>query len=264
MLDQPIAFARKESEVDIHTDQPGAPMTAGTDLSAGFKLSVVIPAFNERDTIEEVLRRVRATPYDVEIVVVDDASVDGTGAMLEALAAAADDVVLLRHARNAGKGAALRTGFAAATGDIVIIQDGDLEYDPVDYGRILQPIIDGRADAVFGSRFAGSDAHRVLYFWHYLGNKFITLCSNALSNLNLTDIETGYKAFRREVLARFEIEENRFGVEPEITAKLARARCRIYEVGISYSGRTYAEGKKITWRDGIHALWAILKYNLRA
>jgi glycosyltransferase involved in cell wall biosynthesis len=227
------------------------------------KLSVVIPCYNERATLETVLDRVRATPVkDVEIVVVDDCSTDGTRDLLrEKLEAQVDRVVY--HPHNQGKGAALRTGFEAATGDIVLIQDADLEYDPQEYPRLMRPILEGQADVVFGSRFSGGDAHRVLYFWHYLGNRFLTLLSNAFTNLNLTDMEVCYKVFRREVLQQIRIEEDRFGFEPEITAKVARLGCRVFEVGISYSGRTYGEGKKIGWRDGIRAIVCILKYNLR-
>ena len=226
------------------------------------KLSVVIPCYNERATLESVLDRVRATPVkDVEIVVVDDCSTDGTRDLLrEKLEAMVDRVVY--HERNQGKGAALRSGFEAATGDIVLIQDADLEYDPQEYPRLLRPILEGQADVVFGSRFSGGDAHRVLYFWHYLGNRFLTLLSNAFTNLNLTDMEVCYKVFRQEVLRQIRIEEDRFGFEPEITAKVARLGCRVYEVGISYSGRTYGEGKKIGWRDGVRAIVCILKYNL--
>ena len=226
------------------------------------KLSVVIPCYNERATLESVLDRVRGTPVkDVEIVVVDDCSTDGTRDLLrEKLEAMVDRVVY--HERNQGKGAALRSGFEAATGDIVLIQDADLEYDPQEYPRLLRPILEGQADVVFGSRFSGGDAHRVLYFWHYLGNRFLTLLSNAFTNLNLTDMEVCYKVFRREVLRQIRIEEDRFGFEPEITAKVARLGCRVYEVGISYSGRTYGAGKKIGWRDGVRAIVGILKYNL--
>ena len=226
------------------------------------KLSVVIPCYNELATLERVVDRVRATPVkDVEIVVVDDCSTDGTRDLLrDKLEAVVDRVVY--HARNQGKGAALRTGFDAATGEIVLIQDADLEYDPKEYPRLLGPILDGQADVVFGSRFSGGDAHRVLYFWHYLGNRFLTLLSNAFTNLNLTDMEVCYKVFRREVLQQIRIEEDRFGFEPEITAKVARLGCRVFEVGISYSGRTYGEGKKIGWRDGVRAIVCILKYNL--
>ncbi len=225
------------------------------------KLSVVIPCYNELATLERVVDRVRATPVkDVEIVVVDDCSTDGTRDLLrDKLEAVVDRVVY--HARNQGKGAALRTGFDAATGEIVLIQDADLEYDPKEYPRLLGPILDGQADVVFGSRFSGGDAHRVLYFWHYLGNRFLTLLSNAFTNLNLTDMEVCYKVFRREVLQQIRIEEDRFGFEPEITAKVARLGCRVFEVGISYSGRTYDEGKKIGWRDGVRAFYCIVRYS---
>lgn len=222
-------------------------------------LSVVIPAYNEAATIREILRRVLATPYEKEIIVVDDCSTDGTRQILEGLAE--PSVRLVRHAVNQGKGAALRTGFGAATGDFVIVQDADLEYDPRDYGVLLAPLIDGDADVVYGSRFVGSP-RRVLLFWHTVGNQVLTLLSNMTTNLNLTDMETGYKAFRLDVVQRLALESQRFGVEPEITAKIARLGCRVYEVPISYHGRTYAEGKKIGWRDGFKALGAIARYGL--
>lgn len=227
--------------------------------SRPLKVSVVIPLYNESATLEELLGRVRAVGVASEILVVDDGSTDGSVERLERLASRGE-LRLLRHASNRGKGAALRTGFQAASGDVVLVQDADLEYDPRDYPRLLQPILDGRADVVFGSRFVGGESHRVLYFWHSVGNRLLTLLSNVFTNLNLTDMESGYKAFRREVLAGLTIEEDRFGFEPEIVAKVARGRWRIYEVGISYSGRTYAEGKKIHWRDGVRAVWCILKY----
>jgi glycosyltransferase involved in cell wall biosynthesis len=229
------------------------------------KLTVVIPAYDEAATIEEIVARVRAVELpgmEREILVVDDASTDGTSEVLERLDGAGG-VRVLTHEANRGKGAALATGFRAATGDLVLIQDADLEYDPREYERLVRPILAGHADVVYGSRFTGSDAHRVLYYWHYVGNRFLTLLSNAFTNLNLSDMETCYKVFRREVLAGLEIEEARFGFEPEITAKVAAGRWRVYEVGISYHGRTYAEGKKIGWRDGVRAVWCILKYNLR-
>jgi glycosyltransferase involved in cell wall biosynthesis len=227
------------------------------------KLSVVIPCFNERRTIAHIVQAVRSSPVsDKEIIVVDDCSRDGTRELLRTEIAPLVDQIIY-HDTNRGKGAALRTGIAAATGDVVVIQDADLEYDPQEYGKLLEPIARGKADVVFGSRFAGGESHRVLYFWHYMGNRFLTLVSNALTNLNLTDMETGYKMFRREIIQRITIEENRFGFEPEITAKVARLQCRIYEVGISYAGRTYGEGKKIGWKDGVRAIWCILKYNLR-
>jgi len=226
------------------------------------KLSVIIPCFNESETIHTIVDRVKKAPIeDLEIIIVDDASTDGTGEILKNEIERIVDKVLY-HEVNRGKGAALRTGFQQATGDVVVVQDADLEYDPNDYPLLLQLIIEGKADVVYGSRFAGGGPHRVLYFWHMVGNRFLTLLSNMLTNLNLTDIETCYKMFRREVIQSIEIKENRFGFEPEITAKIARKGCRIYEVGISYAGRTYAEGKKINWKDGFRAIYAILKYNL--
>jgi glycosyltransferase involved in cell wall biosynthesis len=226
------------------------------------KLSVVIPCYNEARTIRQVVDRVRSAPVaEKEIIIVDDFSRDGTRDVLRTQIAPLVDRIIF-HEVNQGKGAALRTGFAAATGDAVVVQDADLEYDPHEYPRLLQPLIDGKADVVFGSRFSGGDAHRVVYFWHMVGNKFLTLLSNMATNINLTDMETGYKVFRREVVQKITIEENRFGFEPEITAKVARLRVPLYEVGISYYGRTYEEGKKIGWRDGFRAIWAILKYNL--
>lgn len=226
------------------------------------RISVVIPCYNEARTIRAVVDRVRAAPVGPkEIIIVDDGSRDGTRDLLRTEIAPLVDRIVY-HEENRGKGAALRTGFAAATGDIVIPQDADLEYDPADYPKLLQPILDGKADVVFGSRFQGGAPHRVLYFWHRVGNQLLTLLSNMLTNLNLTDMESCYKVFRRDLLRRITLEENRFGIEPELTAKVARLKAAVYEVGISYSGRTYAEGKKIGWRDGGRALWAILKYNL--
>ncbi|KPK77624.1 MAG: glycosyl transferase [Gemmatimonas sp. SM23_52] len=226
------------------------------------KLSVLIPVYNEHETIEQVIRRVRAVPLDTEIVVVDDCSVDGTRDVLERLREAGEIDHLVLQPKNRGKGAAIREAVSRATGEAAIIQDADLEYDPAEYARLLEPIEQGKADAVYGSRFAGQGPHRVLYFWHYVGNRLLTLLSNMVTNLNLTDMETCYKMFRRPVLESIEIEERRFGIEPEITAKLALGGWRIYEVGISYSGRTYAEGKKISWKDGLSALRCILKYGI--
>ena len=225
------------------------------------KVSVIIPCFNERRTIEKIVEAVRAAPIEeIELVVVDDASTDGTAEVLRDEIFHAIDKVIF-HTVNQGKGAALRSGLAAATGDVILIQDADLEYNPEDYRVLLEPIFAGKADAVFGSRFMGGRPHRVVYFWHMVGNKFLTLLSNMCTNLNLTDMETCYKAFRASVVRDLVIREDRFGFEPEITAKLARTRCRIYEVGISYDGRTYEEGKKVSWKDGFRAIYAILKYN---
>ena len=227
------------------------------------RLSVIIPCFNEAGTIATIIQAVRASPVrDIEIIVVDDCSTDGTAEILKEQIASTVQLVIF-HKTNQGKGAALRSGFAAATGDIILVQDADLEYDPQEYPLLIEPIAAGRADAVFGSRFLGGRAHRVVYFWHMIGNKFLTLLSNMFTNLNLTDMETCYKAFRAPIIKAIRIEENRFGFEPEITAKLAKTKCRIYEVGISYNGRTYAEGKKVDWKDGFRAIYAILKYSLR-
>ncbi len=224
-------------------------------------LSVVIPCYNEAETIGSLIETVQAAPYaHKQVIVVDDASRDGTRQLLEGPLRSRIDV-LICHERNQGKGAALRTGIATATGDIVIIQDADLEYDPQEYPRLIKPILDGKADVVYGSRFHGHEPHRVLFFWHYVGNRFLTLLSNMFTNLNLSDMETCYKVFRRALIQGIEIEEDRFGFEPEVTAKIARIpNVRIYEVGISYYGRTYAEGKKIGWKDGIRALYCIVKY----
>ena len=228
------------------------------------KLSIVVPVYNEKNTIREIINRVRSAPaanLEKEIIVVDDYSTDGTRKLLENEISPRVDKVLY-HEKNMGKGAALRTGFSHTSGDVVVVQDADLEYDPAEFDKLLQPIISDRADVVYGSRFVGSEPHRVLYFWHYMGNKFLTLLSNMFTNLNLTDMETCYKMIRSEVLQSVRIEQNRFGFEPEITAKVAKGKWRVYEVGISYSGRSYEEGKKINWQDGVHALWCILKYNI--
>ena len=226
------------------------------------KLSVVMPCYNEAGTIEQIIDAILTAPFsDKEIIVVDDGSTDGTAEILKNKIESKVSRVIYQLA-NQGKGAALRQGIPLATGDVVIIQDADLEYDPFEYPKILQPIIDNKADVVFGSRFMGSEAHRVVYFWHRLGNGLITLISNMLTNLTLTDIETCYKAFRRDIIQSITIEEDRFGFEPEITAKISKIKCRIYEVGISYYGRTYEEGKKINWKDGLRALYCIIKYNL--
>jgi glycosyltransferase involved in cell wall biosynthesis len=226
------------------------------------KLSVIIPCYNEVATLEKIVDAVRNSSYQPkEIIVVDDGSTDGSREKLSGPMAGKIDRIIL-HEKNQGKGAALRSGFAAATGDMVVVQDADLEYDPNEYARLVSPILAGKADAVFGSRFMGGEPHRVLYFWHSVGNGLLTLVSNMFTNLNLTDMETCYKVFRRELIQGIRIEEDRFGFEPEITAKLARSGARIFEVGISYSGRTYAEGKKIGWKDGLHALYCIVKYNV--
>ncbi len=225
------------------------------------KVSVVIPCYNEKDTIREIISRVLAEPTMKEVIVVDDGSTDGTREVLKSEIAPRVSMVIY-HERNAGKGAALTTGFAAVTGDYVIVQDADLEYDPRDYGRLLAPLMDGKADVVYGSRFVSGAEHRVLYFWHSIGNRLLTLTSNVFTNINLTDMETCFKAFRADLLTGLKLKEKGYGFEPEFTAKIAKKGCRIYEVGISYSGRTYDEGKKIGWRDGLWALWCIVRYNL--
>src|SRR5579862_4710379 len=224
------------------------------------KLSVVIPVFNERATLRQVVERVLAVPLEIEVLCIDDGSQDGSREILAQLQKDHRQVQVFLQPRNMGKGAALRRGIQEATGDFVVIQDADLEYDPSDYPILLDPLVQGKADVVYGSRFLGAAPHRVLYFWHSVGNRLLTLLSNCLTNINLTDMETCYKVFRREVVQTIPIEENRFGFEPEITVKVAKRRLRIYEVGISYWGRTYEEGKKIGWKDGLRALWCLLKY----
>jgi glycosyltransferase involved in cell wall biosynthesis len=224
------------------------------------KLTVIIPVYNEVNTIEYIVNRVREKECVYEIVVVDDCSTDGTEKILSNLRKKVNHLII--HERNLGKGAAIRTALKYVTGDVIVIQDADLEYNPDEYPILLEPILEGKADVVYGSRFTGKGPHRVLFFWHYVGNKLLTLLSNMLTNLTLTDMETGYKAFKSEVIKDITIKQNRFGFEPEITAKIAKKRLRFYEVGISYAGRTYDEGKKVGWKDGFVALWCILKYNL--
>ncbi len=237
-------------------------MNESPDLNR-FCLSVVMPVYNEGGTVSEIIRRVLAQPPVQELIIVDDCSSDDTLAVLRKIAVTDGRIRLFNHDVNLGKGAALRTGFKEARAEIVIVQDADLEYDPAEYGKLLRPILRGQADVVYGSRFLGGDAHRVLYYWHSVGNYVLTMLSNMATNLNLTDMETGFKAFRREVIQTLTLEENRFGFEPEVTAKLARykPRLRIYEVAVSYYGRTYEDGKKIGWRDGVRAIVAILRYN---
>jgi len=227
------------------------------------KLSVVIPVYNERATLRPVVERVLTVPLELEVLCVDDGSQDGSREILAELQGQFPQIRVFLQPRNMGKGAALRRGIQEATGEFVIIQDADLEYDPADYALLLDPLTQGKADVVYGSRFLGSAPHRVLYFWHSVGNKLLTLLSNCLTNINLTDMETCYKVFRREVIQSIPIEENRFGFEPEITVKVAKRHLRIYEVGISYWGRTYEEGKKIGWKDGVHAVWCLLKYSVK-
>ncbi len=234
-----------------------------TEEAAGLRtLSVVMPVYNEQETLDRIVRRVASTTLKAELVAVDDGSTDGSLEILRRLESEGLIDRVIVHERNLGKGAALASGFAAATGDFVIVQDADMEYDPAEYRKLLEPILDDRADVVFGSRFLGGEPHRVLYFWHYVGNRFLTLLSNMVTNLNLSDMETCYKCFRREVLDGLVIEERGFGVEPELTAKVAAGGWRVYEVGVSYSGRTYAEGKKIGWKDGFRAIYCILKYGV--
>jgi glycosyltransferase involved in cell wall biosynthesis len=223
------------------------------------KISIIIPVYNEAATIKEIVSRVQQTDLDKEVIIVDDHSTDATSEYLKEISACYENVQVLSHDRNRGKGAALRTGFAHAIGDVIIIQDADLEYNPQEYGYLLNPILDGRADVVYGSRFLGGP-HRVLFFWHYVGNKFLTLLADAFSNLNLTDMETCYKVFKKDVLNEITLKSNKFGFEPEFTMKVAKKGFRVYEVPISYSGRTYEEGKKIDWKDGLSAIFAILRF----
>jgi glycosyltransferase involved in cell wall biosynthesis len=227
------------------------------------KLSIVMPVFNEENTLRQVVERVLSVPLELELLCVDDGSRDGSRDILADLQLRDPQIRVFLQPQNMGKGAALRRGIQEATGDFVLIQDADLEYDPTDYPLLLQPLLEGKADVVYGSRFLGGAPHRVLYFWHSVGNRILTLLSNCLTNINLTDMETCYKVFRREIIQSIPIEEDRFGFEPEITVKVAKRRLRIYEVGISYWGRTYEEGKKIGWKDGVHAIWCLLKYAMK-
>ena len=231
--------------------------------SRPMKLTVIIPIYNERATLRRVVGKVLSVPLNIELICVDDGSKDGSREILQELAEQHPQLRFFLQPKNMGKGAALRRGIQEATGDYVIVQDADLEYDPAEFPNLLEPLIQGNADVVYGSRFLGGRPHRVLYFWHFVGNSFLTLLSNCLTNINLTDMETCYKVFRREVIQSIPIEENRFGFEPEITVKVAKRRLRIYEIGISYSGRTYKEGKKIGWKDGFRALWCLFKYSIR-
>lgn len=238
----------------------------GSTLDAGIPrvmVSVVMPIYNERATLRTAVERVLASPLAIELVCVDDGSEDGSTEILRSLQAENPQVQVLWQPRNMGKGAALRLGISKATGDFVLVQDADLEYDPADYNQLLKPLLEDKADVVYGSRFMGSAPHRVLYFWHSVGNRMLTLLSNCLTNINLTDMETCFKAFRREVIQSIPIEEDRFGFEPEVTVKVARRKLRIYEVGVSYCGRTYDEGKKIGWKDGVRALYCLIKYSLK-
>ena len=221
------------------------------------KISIVIPVYNEEKTVQEMISKVSQIPFEKEILVIDDGSTDKTPEVLRSLQG--ENLILLRHEQNKGKGAALRTGFSKVTGDIILIQDADLEYNPEDYPALLQPILEGKADVVYGSRFLGGP-HRVLFFWHYAGNRFLTLLSNVLSNLNLSDMETGYKVFKKEILNQIKLKSNRFGFEPEFTIKIAKKKMRVYEVPISYYGRDYSEGKKITWKDGLAAIYALFRF----
>jgi glycosyltransferase involved in cell wall biosynthesis len=252
----PVSPILSAAQIENHS------MNANSNADLDPCLGVVMPVYNEAATVEKVVRLVLAQRPVMQLIVVDDASQDGSDAILLALAKEDPRIILIRHPKNQGKGAALRSGLKTATAPYVIIQDADLEYDPGEYYRLLAPILSGQADVVFGSRFLGSGAHRVLYFWHYVGNNFLTLVSNMITNINLSDMETCYKVFRREVVQKIVLEENRFGFEPEITVKVAKLKVRIYEVPISYYGRTYAEGKKIGWKDGFRALWCLLKYGM--
>jgi glycosyltransferase involved in cell wall biosynthesis len=227
------------------------------------KLSVIIPIYNERATLKRVVEKVLSVPLEIELICVDDGSKDGSREVLEKLQEQHPQLRVFLQPKNMGKGAALRRGIQEASGDYVIVQDADLEYDPAEFPNLIEPLVQNRADVVYGSRFLGGRPHRVLYFWHFVGNSFLTLLSNCLTNINLSDMETCYKAFRREIIQSIPIEENRFGFEPEITVKVAKRRLRIYEIGISYSGRTYKEGKKIGWKDGFRALWCLLKYSVK-